>query len=77
MNLLLRLLCYHLPYKGTIKLYGTGRHILNQDIPNDLTDVPTGQEVSFPHEEYDMSRPFRKHIISDISDLVSYPQKGS
>ena len=77
MNLLLRLLCYHLPYKGTIKLHDTGRHISNQDIPNDFTGVPTGQEVTFPPEEYDLPRPSRKHIISDISDLASYPKRGS
>ena len=29
----------------------------------------------FPHEDYDMPHPSRKHTISDISDLVSYPKR--
>ena len=41
------------------------------------TGAPTGQEETFPHEEYDMPRPSRKHTISDISDLVSYPKRGN
>ena len=30
---------------------------------------------SFPHEVYDIPHPSRKHTISDISDLVSYPKR--
>ena len=30
-----------------------------------------------PHEDYDMPHPYRKHTISDISDLVSYPKRGN
>ena len=41
------------------------------------TGAPTGQEETFPHEDYDMPHPSRKHTISDISDLVSYPKRGN
>ena len=66
-----------LPYQGAIRLRGTGRHILNQDTPHEHTGAPTGQEETFPHEDYDMPHPSRHHIISDISDLVSYPKRGN
>ena len=64
------------PYQGAIRLRGTGRHILNQDTPHEHIGAPTGQEETFPHEDYDMPHPSRKHTISDISDLVSYPKRG-
>ena len=64
-----------LPYQGAIKLRGTGNHILNQDTTYEHTGAPTGQEETFPHEDYDMPHPSRKHTISDISDLVSYPKR--
>ena len=64
-----------LPYQGAIRLCGTGRHILNQDTPHEHTGTTTGQEETFPHEDYDMPHPSRKHTISDISDLVSYPKR--
>ena len=67
----------HLPYQGTIKLRGTGRHIPNQDTHFEHTSAPMGQEETFPYEEYGMSRPSRKHTIFDISDLVSYPKRGN
>ena len=45
--------------------------------PHEHTGAPTGQEETFPHEDYDMPHPSRKHTISDISDLVSYPKRGN
>ena len=63
-----------LPYQGEIKLCGTGRYIPKQDTPYEYTGAPTGQEEMFPYEDYDMPHPSRKHTISDISDLVSYPK---
>ena len=62
-------------YQGAIKLRGTGNHILNQDTTYEHTGAPIGQEETFPHEDYDMQHPSRKHTISDISDLVSYPKR--
>ena len=59
-----------LPYQGAIRLRGKGRYILNQDTPHEHTGPPTGQEETFPHEDYDMPHVSRKHTISDISDLV-------
>ena len=66
-----------LPYQRAIKLCGTGRHIPNQDTHFEHTGAPTGQEETFLHKDYDMPRPSRKHTISDISDLVSYPKRGN
>ena len=66
-----------LPYQGAIKLRGIGRQIPNQDTHFEHTGAPTGQEETFPHEEYGMPRHSRKHTISDLSDLVSYPKKGN
>ena len=66
-----------LPYQRVVKLRGTGRHVLNQDATYKHTGAPTGQLGTFPHEDYDMSCPSRKHTISDISDLISHPKRGN
>ena len=66
-----------LPYQGAIKLHGTRRHIPNQNATYENTSAPSVQEETFPHEEYDMPYPSIKHTISDILDLVSYPNRGT
>ena len=57
-----------LPYQGSIKLYVTCRHISNQDVP---------YEYTFPIKDYNIPHPSRKYTASDISDLVSYPNRGN
>ena len=49
-----------LPYQGTIKLYGTGTHIPNQDTHFEHTCAPTDQEETFPYKDYYILRPSRK-----------------
>gem|GEM_PF-2876143 len=66
-----------LPYQGAIKLRGFKNHVLNQDAQYEQTGPPSGTEETFPHDDYDMPRPTRKHTISDISDLVTHSKRGN
>ena len=64
-------------FQGVIKLYGTWKHILNQDTHYGYVDTPTSQQETVPYKEHDMPHYSRKHTNSDVCDLVSYPKKGN
>ena len=55
-----------LPYKGAIKLRGTGRHIPNQDIHFEHTSAPMGQ--SYPKRGNQNTPEYARYTTSYLQD---------